>query len=47
MRDPADITPPRGQATGVYNHRLYAHYGTANFTRLARRLVAEPRYGSW
>ncbi|OII68725.1 vegetative cell wall protein [Streptomyces sp. CC77] len=41
VRDPADITPPEGRATGVYNHRLYAHYGTARFTRLARRLVAD------
>ncbi|WP_406295920.1 glycosyltransferase family 1 protein [Embleya sp. NBC_00888] len=41
VRDPADITPPAGQATGIYNHRLYAHYGTSCFTRLARRLVAE------
>lgn len=41
MRDPADITPPEGRATGIYNHRLYAHYGTARFTGLARRLVAE------
>ncbi|MFJ6012436.1 glycosyltransferase family 1 protein [Streptomyces sp. NPDC092952] len=41
VRDPADITPPEGRATGIYNHRLYAHYGTARFTGLARRLVAE------
>ncbi|PJN02511.1 vegetative cell wall protein [Streptomyces sp. CB01201] len=41
VRDPADITPPGGRATGIYNHRLYAHYGTARFTQLARRLVAE------
>ncbi|MFG2113575.1 glycosyltransferase family 1 protein [Streptomyces sp. NPDC048718] len=41
MRDPADITPPEGRATGIYNHRLYAHYGTARFTGLARRLVAD------
>ncbi|MEU3072273.1 glycosyltransferase family 1 protein [Streptomyces laurentii] len=41
VRDPADITPPEGRATGIYNHRLYAHYGTARFTGLARRLVAD------
>ncbi|GAA2476530.1 hypothetical protein GCM10023100_00140 [Actinocorallia cavernae] len=41
VRDPADITPPEGRATGIYNHRLYAHYGTARFTQLARRLVAD------
>lgn len=41
VRDPAGVTPPEGRATGIYNHRLYAHYGTARFTRLARRLVAE------
>ncbi|MET9952821.1 MULTISPECIES: glycosyltransferase family 1 protein [Streptomyces] len=40
VRDPAGITPPDGRATGIYNHRLYAHYGTARFTELARRLVA-------
>ncbi|MDL2075792.1 hypothetical protein QNN03_05005 [Streptomyces sp. GXMU-J15] len=42
VRNPADIEPPDGDgAVGVYNHRLYAHYGTAQFTALARRLVAE------
>jgi hypothetical protein len=41
VRDPADITPPDGRAVGIYNHRLYAHYGTARFTQLARHLVAE------
>ncbi|MCD9145875.1 vegetative cell wall protein [Streptomyces albireticuli] len=41
VRDPADVSPPDGRATGVYNHRLYAHYGTARFTALARHLVAE------
>ncbi|OII66386.1 MULTISPECIES: vegetative cell wall protein [unclassified Streptomyces] len=40
VRDPAGITPPDGRATGLYNHRLYRHYGTARFTELARRLVA-------
>ncbi|MFI9723952.1 glycosyltransferase family 1 protein [Streptomyces sp. NPDC052396] len=41
VRDPADIPPPDGRTTGVYNHRLYAHYGTARFTALVRRLTAE------
>ncbi|MGW0668967.1 glycosyltransferase [Streptomyces sp. NPDC002746] len=41
VRDPADITPPEGRVTGIYNHRLYRHYGTARFTQLARRLVAD------
>ncbi|MCO6698236.1 glycosyltransferase family 1 protein, partial [Streptomyces sp. Vc17.3-30] len=41
VRDPDDITPPEGRATGFYNHRLYEHYGTARFTQLARRLVAD------
>ncbi|WP_037869712.1 glycosyltransferase family 4 protein [Streptomyces sp. SPB074] len=41
VRDPAEITPPDGRAVGIYNHRLYAHYGTDRFTRLARHLVAE------
>ncbi|WP_256638200.1 glycosyltransferase family 1 protein [Streptomyces murinus] len=41
VRDPADITPPEGRAAGIYNHRLYAHYGTARFTQLAHRLVAD------
>ncbi|MEU6460535.1 glycosyltransferase family 1 protein [Streptomyces sp. NPDC046976] len=41
VRDPADIPPPEGWAAGIYNHRLYAHYGTARFTQLAHRLVAD------
>lgn len=41
VRDLAEITPPEGRAVGIYNHRLYAHYGTARFTQLARHLVAE------
>ncbi|MFB6556786.1 glycosyltransferase family 1 protein, partial [Streptomyces sp. NPDC056405] len=41
VRDP--VTVPRRQdaaAIGVYNHRLYAHYGTERFVRLARDMVA-------
>ncbi|MCX4406464.1 glycosyltransferase family 1 protein [Streptomyces sp. NBC_01764] len=41
VRDPAEVSVPDGHAVGVYNHRLYAHYGTSQFTALARRLVAE------
>ncbi|MGW2857223.1 glycosyltransferase family 1 protein, partial [Streptomyces sp. NPDC001215] len=41
VRHPADVAVPDGEAHAVYNHRLYAHYGTAAFTALARRLVAE------
>jgi len=41
VRDPADVAVPDGEATAVYGHRLYAHYGTADFTSLARRLVTE------
>ena len=41
VRDLAEIAPPEGRAVGIYNHRLYAHYGTARFTQLARHLVAE------
>ncbi|MEU6460090.1 glycosyltransferase family 1 protein [Streptomyces sp. NPDC047065] len=41
VRDPADAAAPNGEAAALYNHRLYAHYGTAAFTALARRLVAE------
>lgn len=41
VRDPAEAPAPHESAVGVYNHRLYAHYGTARFTGLARRLTAE------
>ncbi|MEU3009099.1 glycosyltransferase family 1 protein [Streptomyces sp. NPDC007020] len=41
VRDPDGILPPQGRATGLYNHRLYAHYGTARFTQLARHLIAD------
>ncbi|MEU6381654.1 glycosyltransferase family 1 protein [Streptomyces sp. NPDC046909] len=41
VRDPVDVAVPDGHAHAVYNHRLYAHYGTAAFTDLARRLVTE------
>ncbi|MFI6658066.1 glycosyltransferase family 1 protein [Streptomyces sp. NPDC050523] len=41
VRDPADVAVPGGTAVAIYNHRLYAHYGTAHFTALAKRLVAE------
>ncbi|MEV0368387.1 glycosyltransferase family 1 protein [Streptomyces sp. NPDC050636] len=41
VHDP--VTAHRRQGTssiGVYNHRLYAHYGTERFVHLARDLVA-------
>jgi glycosyltransferase involved in cell wall biosynthesis len=45
VRDIADLEPPADYspdgAIAVYNHRLYAHYGTARFTALARRLTTE------
>ncbi|GAA2875051.1 glycosyltransferase family 1 protein [Streptomyces mexicanus] len=41
LRDPAEAAVPEGEAIAVYNHRLYAHYGTARFTALARHLVTE------
>lgn len=41
VRDPADRPDDGlGEAIGVYNHRLYAHYGTGEFVDLARDLVA-------
>ncbi|CAM5587893.1 hypothetical protein SALBM135S_07546 [Streptomyces alboniger] len=40
VRDPAALRAATGTggAIGVYNHRLYAHYGTEQFVDLARRL---------
>ncbi|MFJ4617930.1 glycosyltransferase family 1 protein [Streptomyces sp. NPDC088812] len=41
---PATIQPVSGAgAIGIYNHRLYAHYGTEQFVHLARDLVASGR----
>ncbi|MFC9225219.1 glycosyltransferase [Streptomyces hygroscopicus] len=42
VRDPATVRHPSGTGgvIGVYNHRLYAHYGTEQFVDLARDLVA-------
>ncbi|MBB1245454.1 glycosyltransferase [Streptomyces durbertensis] len=41
VRDPATVpSGPETGAIGVYNHRLYAHYGTEQFLDLARDLVA-------
>ncbi|KUJ54557.1 vegetative cell wall protein [Streptomyces albus subsp. albus] len=41
VRDPASVrSGPEVGAIGVYNHRLYAHYGTDRFVHLARELVA-------
>ena len=41
VRDPAEVAVPDGTAAALYNHRLYAHYGTAAFTDLARRMTAQ------
>ncbi|ARX80618.1 hypothetical protein SMD44_00016 [Streptomyces alboflavus] len=38
VRDPAAIRPSTGTAIGVYNHQLYAHYGTEQVVDLARQL---------
>jgi hypothetical protein len=45
-RDPRVIrqgpaAPPAGDPVAVYNHRLYAHYGTGRFVDLARRLTTD------
>ncbi|MGW5659471.1 glycosyltransferase [Streptomyces sp. NPDC003758] len=42
VRDPATASTVSGTsgAIGLYNHRLYAHYGTEQFVALARELVA-------
>ncbi|MCX4674330.1 glycosyltransferase family 1 protein [Streptomyces sp. NBC_01433] len=41
VRDPALVRRQSdGGSIGVYNHRLYAHYGTAQFVDLARALTA-------
>ncbi|MCC3317880.1 MULTISPECIES: vegetative cell wall protein [Nocardia] len=41
VRDPAeDGAAWAATLIGVYNHRLYRHYGTAKFTELATRLTA-------
>ncbi|MFJ6213823.1 glycosyltransferase family 1 protein [Streptomyces sp. NPDC092296] len=43
VRDTDELTAPKpGEPiTGIYNHRLYAHYGTPRFVRLADRLTHE------
>lgn len=43
VRDPATVPADGGSGgglIGVYNHRLYAHYGTPKFVDLARELTA-------
>jgi hypothetical protein len=47
VRDSDQLTAPRPgkPVTGVYNHRLYAHYGTPRFVRLADRLTSEAEVG--
>ncbi|MGH3766585.1 MAG: hypothetical protein ACRDTX_15795 [Pseudonocardiaceae bacterium] len=43
-RDPAlvrqQVPPPHAPAVAVYNHRLYAHYGTERFLQLAAELAS-------
>ncbi|MEU6680975.1 glycosyltransferase [Streptomyces sp. NPDC046925] len=40
VRDPAEAAAPAGGgAVGIYNHRLYAHYGTARFVDVARQMT--------
>lgn len=42
VRDPSMAVGLRdGRALGIYNHRLYAHYGTGRFVGLAHRLVTQ------
>ncbi|MFJ9381452.1 glycosyltransferase [Streptomyces sp. NPDC101455] len=42
VRDPEEVSRPHdGEMVGIYNHRLYAHYGTPRFVRLAERLTSE------
>jgi hypothetical protein len=41
VQDPALRSAPGGNAIGLYNHRLYEHYGTGQFSLLARKLVRE------
>ncbi|MFJ9615653.1 glycosyltransferase family protein [Streptomyces noursei] len=41
VRDPSSPrSRPEAGAIGIYNHRLYAHYGTEQFVNLARELSA-------
>ncbi|UQA94839.1 glycosyltransferase [Streptomyces halobius] len=41
VRDPSSLrNRPEAGAIGIYNHRLYAHYGTEQFVNLARELSA-------
>lgn len=41
VRDPDQVETTPGRPVGIYNHRLYRHYGTAGFTALAARLTRE------
>jgi glycosyltransferase involved in cell wall biosynthesis len=45
VRDPDDAAaaPADGVLVGIYNHRLYRHYGTGKFTVLAERLTGQAR----
>ncbi|MFD8632270.1 glycosyltransferase family 1 protein [Streptomyces sp. NPDC059533] len=45
VRDPATLTAPTTGTplTGIYNHRLYEHYGTPRFVTLAEQLTARTK----
>lgn len=47
VRDPDHVRNTGTRPTGIYNHRLYRHYGTARFTELAARLTAETAVQLW
>ncbi|MFG2415113.1 glycosyltransferase family protein [Streptomyces goshikiensis] len=42
VRDPAELSAPATDTplTGIYNHRLYQHYGTPRFVTLAEQLTS-------
>ncbi|MFG2972399.1 glycosyltransferase [Streptomyces sp. NPDC048331] len=45
VRHPDDLTAPAPDTTvtGIYNHRLYQHYGTPRFVTLAEQLTTQTR----
>ncbi|MGA5270295.1 glycosyltransferase family 1 protein [Streptomyces lydicamycinicus] len=48
VRDPSSPrSRPEVGAIGIYNHRLYAHYGTEQFVNLARELSATGTVRLW
>ena len=38
LQSASRVAPPQAAPVGVYNHRLYEHYGTGQFVDLARQL---------